>query len=155
MKVAHDFSVPPAELFTTLVDPAYLAARQERFGGIGEPTVEPEGDATVITARRQLPLDKIPGAFRGFVGDGQIVQVDTWQSPAAGTWSATVGTAPATIGGTHEISASDSGCHYAIGIEVSIKIPLIGGKFEQQVSGYLEHLINKELDYLDEWIGSQ
>lgn len=154
MKVAHDFSVNPDQLFATLIDPAYLDARQERFGGIGEPTVEEEGDGAVITSRRQLPLDKVPGAFRGFVGDGQIVQVDRWQTPTAGTWSATVGTAPATIGGTHEISAG-SGSHYAIGIEVSIKIPFIGGKFEQQVSGYLEQLISKELDYLDEWIGSQ
>lgn len=172
MKVTHDFPVTPAELFTSLVDPAYLAARQEKFGGIGDPTVESDdgdGDGRgqiVITSRRQLPLDKVPGAFRGFVGDGQIVQVDTWHAsddgdtspntPAqTGVWSAKVGSAPATIGGTHEISPMDAGSQYAIGIEVSINIPFVGSKFEPQVASYLEQLITKELEYLGEWLNNK
>ena len=160
MKVSHDFPLAPAELFTVLTDHAYLAARLERFGGIGEPTVENEDDEVVVTTKRQLPLDKVPGAFRGFVGDGQILQIDRWQldgdsSPSDGKWSATVGNAPAEIGGTHEIREAAEGSNYSIGIEVSIKIPFIGKQFEPQVASYLENLISKDLDYLGEWIAKQ
>ena len=162
MNVTHQFSLPPAEVFDALTTPEYLAARQKKFGGVGEPVIAEDASSVVVTTKRQLPLDKIPGAFRGFVGDGQITQIDRWNgaeapeaSPTSGTWSATVGTAPATIGGTHQLDAVDGGTQYTIGIDVSIKIPLVGGKLESQVSGYLEYLIGKELDYLDQWIASR
>ena len=154
----HDYSVSPSDLLKALSDQSYLQARAERFAGVGEPTVEQDADSVVVTAVRQLPMDKIPGAVKGLVGDGQITQVDTWSiTPDAdgtlsGTWTADLGTSPAIIGGEYEISASDGGCTYSCSVNVKVKVPFIGGKIEEQVRGYLDRLVAKEQDFLADWV---
>ena len=82
MTHTHDYPVPPTELLDALADPDYLAARHERFGGVGAPTAELSNPDIVITTVRQLPMDKIPSAIKGLVGDGKITQVDTWSAAA-------------------------------------------------------------------------
>ncbi len=157
----HDYSVSPTDLLDALSDKSYLLARHERFAGVGEPTVERDGDSVVITAVRQLPMDKIPGAVKGLVGDGQITQVDTWSTkPDAdgtltGSWTADLGTAPAIIGGGYQITGSSDACSYSCSVDVKVKVPFIGGKIEEQVRGYLDRLISKEQDFLADWLTQQ
>jgi hypothetical protein len=154
----HDYSVSPGDLLDALSDKSYLLARHERFAGVGEPTVEQDGDSVVVTAVRQLPMDKIPGPVKGLVGDGQITQVDTWSTTPdgdgtlSGTWTADLGTSPAVIGGEYEISSSGDGCTYSCSVNVKVKVPFIGGKIEEQVRGYLDRLITKEQDFLADWL---
>jgi hypothetical protein len=154
----HDYEVSPSELFATLSDEKYLLARHERFGGVGTPTSEQVDDSVVITTVRQLPMDKIPGAVKGLVGDGKITQVDTWSGIAddagdlRGTWRADLGTSPAIIGGDYRIDPIDGGCRYVCSVNVKVKVPLIGGKIEEQVRGYLDKLITKEQEFLADWL---
>ena len=156
MSLQHDYPVAPAQLFAVLVDPDYLKMRHERFGGVGIPEVENAGDLITIRTVRQLPMDKVPGAFRGFLGNGQIEQIDTWSKssaePITAEWRANAGSAPATIGGEHLIQSEGDGSRYTVTVNVKINIPLVGGKFTDQVSGYLNHVIDKELTFLDEWV---
>jgi len=161
MTHSHDYSVPPTELLNALADPDYLAARHERFGGVGVPSSERSDTDVVITTVRQLPMDKIPSAVKGLVGDGQITQVDTWSSkPDAdgvlhGSWRADLGTAPADIGGAYSVEPSGDGCRYDCSVNVKVKVPFIGGKIEQQVRGYLDHLITKEQGFLADWLSKE
>ena len=158
MALEHEYELPPAELFAAVTDPDYLAARNARFGGVGTPQVDDVDDTVVVRISRQLPADKVPGPVRPFLGDGVIVLVDTWTppaddaSPVTATWRADVANAPAQLGGEHLIEPTDDGSRYTITVDVSIKIPFVGRKLEQQVAGYLDSLISKELDYLAEWI---
>jgi hypothetical protein len=159
MTHTYDYSVSPSALLDALANLDYLAARSERFGGVGAPTTERSEDSVVITAVRQLPMDKIPSAIKGLVGDGQITQVDTWSTvPDAdrslrGSWRADLGTAPAIIGGDYAIETTDEGSSYSCSVNVKVKVPFVGGKIEQQVRGYLDHLITKEQAFLDDWLG--
>lgn len=162
MALQHQYSLAPDELLAVMLDLDYLKARHERFNGVGTPEVDRSDDQALITTIRQLPMDKVPGAFKGFVGDGQIVQVDTWQLPPAdstgavsGSWRADLGTAPAKMGGDHLVESTGSGSEYSVTVNVSIKVPFVGGKMESQVRGYLEHLIGKEQAFLDEWVASR
>jgi hypothetical protein len=158
MTHSHTYPVPPERLLAVLTDPDYLAARQERFAGVGDPTVESTGDDIAVTLVRQLPMDKIPGAVKGFIGDGRITQVETWStSPAEdeallGTWRGEVAAAPADIGGTYRIAPEADGSRYDIDVRVKVKVPLVGGKIEQQVRGYLDHIITKEQGFLADWV---
>ena len=54
MTHTHSYSVPPTELLDALADPDYLAARHERFGGVGAPSAERSNPDVVITTVRQL-----------------------------------------------------------------------------------------------------
>ena len=154
----HDYDVPPATLLQTLTDEKYLLARHDRFGGVGTPDVAADGDDVVVTTVRQLPMDKIPSAAKGLVGDGKVTQVDTWSHTAdadgslGGSWKADMGTAPADIGGEYRIESLDDGCRYSCSVNVKVKIPFIGGKIEEQVRGYLDRLITKEQEFLADWL---
>jgi hypothetical protein len=154
----HDYAVPPSDLLAALSDMSYLQARNDRFAGIGDPQVEESDGSTLITSVRQLPMDKIPGAVKGLVGDGQITQVDSWTvTPVAdgsilGSWRADLGTAPAVIGGDYRIEPVDGGATYSCSVDVKVKVPFIGGKIEEQVRGYLDRLITKEQEFLADWI---
>jgi hypothetical protein len=157
----HTLTYPtaPSELLAALADAGYLAARHARFGGVGDPPVADEsGDEIVITTVRQLPTDKIPSAVKGLVGDGQITQVDTWSRSAdedgtiRGQWRADLGTAPAVIGGEYAIEPAGDGCSYTCSVNVKVKVPFIGGKIEEQIRGYLDHLIGKEQAFLADWL---
>ncbi|MEO8107050.1 MAG: DUF2505 domain-containing protein [Actinomycetes bacterium] len=153
-----DYAVPPTALLDALGNPDYLAARSERFGGVGVPVNETNDDTVVITSVRQLPMDKIPSAIKGLVGDGQITQVDTWirqpqgDGSVLGSWRADLGTAPADMGGEYSIVPTDDGCSYSCSVNVKVKVPFIGGKIEQQVRGYLDHLVSKEQQFLADWL---
>jgi hypothetical protein len=152
------YSVSPTTLLDALANHDYLAARSARFGGVGTPTTEITDDEVAITSVRQLPMDKIPSAIKGLVGDGQITQVDTWSREPApdggltGSWRADLGTAPADIGGQYTIDPTPDGCSYSCSIHVKVKVPFIGGKIEQQVRGYLDHLVTKEQHFLADWL---
>ena len=158
MTHTHSYSVTPAQLLDALADPDYLAARHERFGVVGAPTAARSDAEVVITAVRQMPMDKIPSAIKGLVGDGQITQVDTWSSEPDGdgvlhgTWRADLGTAPADIGGAYSIAPNGAGCSYDCSVNVKVKVPFVGGKIEQQVRGYLDHLVTKEQAFLADWL---
>ncbi len=153
----HDYPVSPPKLLDVISDQDYLLARHERFGGVGVPTAEHDGPDTIITTMRQLPMDKIPTAVKGLVGDGKITQVDTWsRTPDAegsltGTWRADLGNSPAIIGGEYRIDPADGGCQYSCSVNVKVKVPFIGGKIEEQVRGYLDRLITKEQEFLEDW----
>ncbi|MGB2840043.1 MAG: DUF2505 domain-containing protein [Actinomycetes bacterium] len=152
------YPVPPTVLLDALGNLDYLAARSARFGGVGTPTVEFSDDTVGITSIRQLPMDKIPSAIKGLVGDGQITQVDTWtrephpDGSLKGTWRADLGSAPADMGGDYTIVHTDEGSSYSCSINVKVKVPFIGGKIEQQVRGYLDYIVSKEQQFLADWL---
>jgi hypothetical protein len=158
MALEHEYPLSPADLFAAVTDTAYLVARSARFGGVGDPEVSDDGGQRVVRTTRRLPTDKIPGPVRPMVGDGMIVQIDTWDRPGAepevvsATWRADVGSAPARLGGDHTIEATDDGSRYTITVDVTIKVPFVGGKLSAQVAGYLDQLIAKEQEYLAVWI---
>jgi Protein of unknown function (DUF2505) len=158
----HTYDEAPDALLAALADASYLAARHERFGGVGDAPVAEETDSeVVITTVRQLPMDKIPAAVKGLVGDGQITQVDTWarqpdeSGSIRGAWRADLGTAPAVIGGAYTIEPDAEGSSYSCSVEVKVKVPFIGGKIEEQVRGYLDHLISKEQAFLADWLNQR
>jgi hypothetical protein len=158
MVVEHEYPMAPRDLFAVLTDPQYLAARHERFGGVGTPEVVEDGTTVQLRIGRQLPMDKIPSAARGLVGDGRLVQVDEWDTgsvPLRGEWHAEVDHAPVVLGGANEISVSAQGSRYAIGVLVKVKVPLIGRQLEGQVRGYLETLVAREQEYLAQWIAER
>lgn len=157
MTLVHDYRLPSRELFAVMRDPVYLAARQQRFGGVGQPTVTESETQTVIATARQLPLDEVPAAARPFVGDGRVTQVDTWQLPVAGDdsftgrWGADLGSAPATLGGALALVGTEMGSQLSIGVEVVVNVPFIGPKLATNVAKYLNELIQQEQQFLANW----
>ncbi|MEP7054774.1 MAG: DUF2505 domain-containing protein [Actinomycetota bacterium] len=157
MLVSRDYAVTPTKLLEVLTDQAFLDARGAKFGAKSPSTVQRDADAIVVVTPRQLALDQVPSAFRGFVGSGELVQTDTWSVGAGdptGVWTTDVGGAPVKVGGTHRITATDAGCEYAVETTIKASIPFIGGAIESQVGGYLKALIGNEQEFAADWIAS-
>jgi hypothetical protein len=161
MVIEHSYPVAPAALLATLTDPQYQAARLEKFGGVGDAQITRNGSQVEVRGTRQLPKDKLPAAAAPFVGDGQLVQVDTWESDAAdgapvtGTWKAEVGTAPVDLGGTYTITAADDGSTYSVAATVKVNVPFFGRQLEPQIESYLNSLVTAEQEFLAEWVARQ
>lgn len=160
MRVERAFDVSPHVLFDMLVDPTFLRARSERFGGSGEATVERSGSHVRVTTPRALPLDNLPGGLRKFAGDGSLVQVDTWtdvasspdSTPIRGSWQADAEGVPLDLRGAHEISAAAAGSTYAVTAQIKVAIPLVGRALERTVAEHLSELVRRELAFAAHWL---
>jgi len=156
MQVEHAYDVPPRALLDVLTNEEFLRERSKRFGGRGDPSVSRSSDSVVVTIPRQLPVDAVPGPFRRFIGDGALVQTDTWSQIAddriSGTWTADVGKAPLDLRGTHEIVATHGGCRYVVTADVKVKIPFGGGAAEKLVRERLAELVRNEQAFAATWL---
>ena len=109
----------------------------------------------LVTSLRQLPLDHVPAPFRRFVGDGRVLQSDSWSAPepdrVEGVWSIDAGRAPIALGGAHLVSAEQSASRYVVTADVRVTLPL-AGRLSRQVESYLAQLIAAEQKFLAEWL---
>ncbi len=118
--------------------------------------VAADGSVQLVVSRR-LP-DGVPGFLQAFLPrDGRVVQTDTWGAEQVGTrrgtWQADLPGAPARIGGTMRLEPTAAGTRYTIEGEVTVKVPLIGGKAEAFVADMIVQLTARENDVLQEMLG--
>jgi len=156
MRVEHAYGVPPRALLAVLTDEQFLRERGSRYGGRGEAAVERSDGTVVVRVPRQLPIHGVPAPLRRFVGSGALVQTDTWShiddDRVVGTWTADVGRSPLVLHGTHEITATDDGCRYAVTADVKVKIPLGAGTAEKLVRQRLAELVRSEQQFAATWL---
>lgn len=111
----------------------------------------PDG-SVVLVVSRELP-DGVPGFLTRFLpADGRAQQTDHWGPDVAGTrtgtWRADIQGAPARVGGTMRLEPAGSGCRYVIEGEVSVSVPLIGGRAESFLADMVRRLTAAEADVL-------
>ncbi len=158
MQIEHRFAVPPRSLFATLVDPAFLSARSDRYGEVGTLRLEHDGDQTVIVTQWQLPVRRVPAHVRRYVSDGRIVQIERW--PESGGESVTgsvevdAGRMPVVISARQQVAPAEPGCCYRVDLRVDVAVPLLGRVLRRELYGHLAQLIGTELGFLDEWVSA-
>ncbi len=140
------------------VDAAFALLSSEDWAGVRAERVRdgsrvvrrevgPDGGVTLVVSR-ELPAG-VPGFLERFLPkDGRVTQTDRWGPPTgdtrAGTWSVELPGAPARLGGTMRLEPSATGSRFVLDGEVSVKVPLVGGKAESYVAGMVEKLAAKE-----------
>ncbi|WP_045821740.1 DUF2505 domain-containing protein [Williamsia herbipolensis] len=108
-----------------------------------------------IALIQKIPADKLPSAVTSMIpGDLAIhrtVSIEfTSDDRSAGTFDATVNGAPATTSGTIEATGSEK-CSIAFAGEVTVRIPLIGGKIEKMIAENMRTLFEAERDFTIAW----
>ena len=127
--------------------------------GDGSETVRREvaADGGVeLVVSRSLP-DGIPGFLQRFLpSDRRVTQTDSWGEVVggarSGTWRADIPGAPAKVGGSMRLEPTADGTRYTIDGEVSVRIPLIGGKAESFMVAMMSKLTAKEAEVLREMV---
>ena len=112
----------------------------------------PPGGGAVLEVSRQLP-DGVPGFLERFLpADGRATQVDTWEPDAGGvrrgTWQALIPGAPAKVGGGTRLEPAPGGCAWVVDVEVTVKVPVFGGRAERFLADTVCALVEKEAQVL-------
>jgi hypothetical protein len=140
--VSAVYPVSPDEAAALLRDPSWL---EERHGAIGEldirVVVEPVGDGfrVVLTRRKEMELPAV--AKKVFGGSSQLRDDIIWRRDGDG-WiydqRVTIEGSPAEIAGRATVKREGSGCRHEVRLEVSVKMPVVGGAVERFVAEKVE-----------------
>lgn len=159
VETTSDSSGSVEEVFAVLTSPGWPArkAAELRDGSaVVERAERPDGGVLLVVSR-ELP-SSVPGFLERFLpADGRVVQTEDW-GPASGgerhgTWSVALPGAPATLGGTLRLAPTGAGSSWTTSGEVTVKVPLIGGKAERLIGEMVVELAAKEAALLSRSIG--
>ena len=114
-------------------------------------SVSIEGDHVTIEQVRSA--DDIPSFARSFVGDEiLIVQTESWTSPTSADVRLTIPGKPGEAVGTLELVESGGTTTESIDLDLTVKIPLVGGKIEKLIAGIFSSALDVEQRVGREWL---
>ena len=152
---------PADKVFAVMTDKEYLEARLRELGGPGSGLLEHE--ATSEGARYRLKqglsesdLPPIVGKVVG--GDLAIERTETLRRTEPGRYGGDVDVkiagVPASASGTMALADDGNGSLFEVRTDVTVKVPLIGGKIEEIVAEQVRRLLEAETAFTIRWLGS-
>lgn len=157
MKIHHEFryDASPDAVHAMLGDPAFRERVCEAQHVTGC-SVSVDGDpaALQVEVDQRRPADGIPGFAKKFVGDEiQIVQRETWDGSTDAALSVTIPGKPGELHGTITLRPDGDGTLETVSGELSVSVPLVGGKLEKLVADILGAALRTEHRVGREWLG--
>ena len=142
------YDAPLAEVAAMLADPAF---REEvcDYQRVVRRTVTISGDAADgtldVTIDQVQAADGIPSFARKFVGDEiNIVQTESWSTPAEGDLHVTIPGKPGEMKGTARLRESGGTTTETVVLDIKVGIPLVGGRIEGLISDLLARALRAE-----------
>ena len=133
-----------------LDDPAFREAVLERQR-VKRGSVAIDGDVARIEQVRSA--DDIPSFAQKFVGDEiVIVQTETWTSAHGADVELAIPGKPGEAVGTLALVESGGTTTETVELDVSVKIPLVGGKIEAMIADMIGHALDVEHQVGVEWL---
>jgi hypothetical protein len=152
---------PAEKVFATMSDPEYLRARLRELGGPGSDLLEHEAspDAARYRLRQGLSESDLPPIVGKVVGgDLSIERTETLRRTSPGHYAGDVDVkiagAPASAVGTMALDDGDDGSLFAVHADVTVNVPLLGGKIEEIVAEQVRRLLEAETAFTVRWLGS-
>jgi uncharacterized protein YndB with AHSA1/START domain len=157
------YEAPAERVYRMLVDPTF----QSRRAQAGQPehaeaTVVPgPGDGATITVNRRMAVD-LPGFIAKLAG-GKVTlnEVQVWRDSGGstepvrdGTIRATMAGQPGGVVGTLRIDEAGGSTTVSVDAEISVKVPLVGGRIERFVADMLDRLLAYEESVGREWLAA-
>lgn len=142
------------EVVAMYLTPAYLERRFGQFVVDGSSTVSVEGERVSFagTVRPEL----IPAAASRFVkSDLRVTFTEEWATNEAGATSrtsVTVDGAPVSVEATSTLSPSDAGSAREVSGNVSVRVPLLGGRIEKEAVTHLGRVVEREQALATNWL---
>ncbi|WP_183098776.1 DUF2505 domain-containing protein [Nocardioides pelophilus] len=128
------YDAPPAEVYAMLTDPAW----RERVGAAqgvvsSTVTVTPEGpDGCRIVIDQEQNTAGLPAIAKKIAGETtRAVVTEVWASPTQGTLEIVAPGKPTKAVGTVTLETDGGTTRHVTDLEVTVKVPLVGGKLEQ------------------------
>jgi len=149
--ITYDASIE--EVWQMLTDPAFRERVLERMKVVRGSVVVEDG---VVTLDQVQSASGLPSFATKLVGDEiRIVQVETWRSPEHADIEVTIPGKPGEMSGTATLTESGGRTTQRVDLEVTVRLPLVGGKIEGLVGDLLLKALDAEHRTGVEWLASR
>ena len=147
------YDAPLEEVAAMLTDPAFRELVLERMHVVrGSVTVE-DG---VVTLEQVQSSSGLPSFATKLVGDEiRIVQVESWRTTEHADVEITIPGKPGEMAGTATLVESDGRTTERVDLEVTVRLPFVGGKVEGLVADMLGKALDTEHRTGVEWLASR
>jgi hypothetical protein len=148
MRFHHEirYDASPDDVYAMLSEPTFrerVCAAQHAHDS--EVDIAPDGDGMKVVVDQKRPADGIPQFARKFVGDEiHIKQVEDWSDRSAAKLSVEIPGKPGHLRGTVGVAGDGEGTVETVTGEITVKIPLVGGKLEALIADLLESALQQE-----------
>lgn len=157
------YEASAGRVYAMLTDPAFQAKRAQA----GQPehaeasVVAGPGDGASIDVTRRMAVD-LPGFIAKLAG-GKVTlhEVQVWRDSGGssdpvrdGTIKATMAGQPGGVVGTLRIDEAGGSTTVSLDAEISVKVPLVGGRIERFVAEMLDRLLAYEETLGREWLAT-
>jgi hypothetical protein len=148
MKLRHEirYDASPEDVYAMLADPAFRRASCDAMGVVScDIRVAPSDTGMTVVIDQQQPTAGVPSFARKFAGETtHAVQTEEWSSRTEAALSVRTPGKPTEIRGRLTLSADGAGTVEAFEGEVTVKVPLIGGKLEALMADLFRAGMDKE-----------
>lgn len=156
-ELAYDAS--PENVRAMLGDPAFRKRVCEAMHASRHAvSVEDGGAGLTVVVDQTQPARGIPGFARRFVGDEiRIVQRETWTSGTRASITLEIPGKPGTFDGTVSLGGSPGGAGTVetVSGEVTVRVPMVGGKLEGLVGDLFRTALQTEQRVGEAWLAGR
>ncbi len=153
-RLVHEltYDAPVSDVATMLADPAFRdavcvnqKATKHDVTVEGTQPVDGAGDPMKVKIDMWQPTSGIPGFAKKFVGaETNIVQTESWSSATHGDIHLTIPGKPGEMAGTAVLVEKDGKTVETVTLDITVRIPLVGGKIEDLIKKLLASALRAE-----------
>lgn len=159
-KLTHELTYPGAgldEVSAMLGDPAFRERVCEAQRVLSkEVTITPAGTGRTVEIRQVQATSGVPGFARKVVGEETtLVQTERWTSPTAATVEVDLPGKPGEMTGGISLAETDGGVTETVTLDISVGIPLVGGKLEGLMADLMTKALKAENRVGRDWLAER
>jgi uncharacterized protein DUF2505 len=159
-RVSHTLTYPATtvdDVYAMFADPAYRKAVSDYQRVIDFACqITPSGGGMHVRLEVAHGTDRIPSFAQRLVGDEiRFVQQESWASPSSADVHVTIPGKPGDMVGTFALAQSGDDVVEQVDLAVKVSIPLVGGKVEDLVAGFLVKAFEAENKVGVKWLAGQ
>ena len=148
------YDAPLEDVAAMLTDPAFRERVLERMQVLrGSATVESGSDGNVVTIDQVQSASGLPSFATKLVGDEiRIHQVEAWRTPEHADVEVTIPGKPGEMAGTATLTEAAGRTTELVDLEVTVRLPLVGGKIEKAAAPPIDDAIRIEAETAASWL---
>ena len=159
-RVSHTLIYPSSRVddaFAMFGDPAYRKAVADYQGVIDfDCQISMKGEGMQARLEQAHAIDRIPGFAQKLVGhEMRFVQQETWSSPSSADIHVTIPGKPGDMTGTLTLTQSGDDVVERIDLAVRVSMPLVGGKVEDLIAGFIGKAFDAENTVGVKWLAGE
>ncbi|WP_161605410.1 DUF2505 domain-containing protein [Pimelobacter simplex] len=148
------YAAAPDEVFAMLADPAFrekVAAAQQVVSVTV--TATPAGTGVSLVVDQVQNTAGLPAIAKKIAGDTtQAVVREEWSDPRSGTIEITAPGKPTRAAGTVTLVADGGATKLVVDLEVTVKVPLVGGRLEKLMTDNIDAGLSVEHSVGVSWL---